>query len=142
MAHYRMEQRQRAGSRGFAPLLASDSAPFRVESRKRRHLSRLSAPSHGRLRRQQAGHAAQIDREHGQCEHIADLIATAQLDLPDCAAVLFAIAKERLDHLANDLAERVSRIPRGASVDATLAAGALARVSTASLLRFSISTCP
>src|SRR6516165_9870607 len=126
MAHYRMEQRQRAGSHGFVPLLASDSAPFRVESRKRRQLSRLSAPSRGRLRRQQAGQAAQIDREHGQREHIADLLATAQLDLPDRAAVLLAVAKQRLDHLANDLAERVSRMPSGASVDATLAAGALA----------------
>ena len=111
---------QGVGFAAVSRLLALDSPQFHLESGKRTHLSRLSTPRHGALRRQQTGQAAQIDREHRQREHVADLAATAQLDLPNGAAVLFAVAKQRFDHLANHLASGVARVPGGASVDAAL----------------------
>src|SRR6266536_35408 len=126
MSHFQINRRQRVGSRGCAPLLASDSPQLRIESRKRRHPSRLSTSSYGRRHGQQAWQAAQVYREHGQREHIADFAATTQLDLADGAAVLLAVAKQSLDHLANDLAECVPGMPGGAPIDTAPAAGTLA----------------
>src|SRR6266542_5213841 len=117
---------QGAGFRACASLLASDLRQLQFQSRKRTYLSCLSAPHHGGLRRQQARQTAQIDRQHRQREYVADLKPTTQLHLPYRAAVLFAIAEQRLDHLANDLAGGVARMPRGASIDAALAPGAFA----------------
>src|SRR5205823_2400816 len=112
---------QETGFAAVSRLFASDSPQFHRESAKRTHLSRLSTPRHGAVRRKQTGQAAQIDREHRQREHVADLTATTQLHLANRAAVLLAIAEQRLDHLADDLAGEVARMARGASVDAALA---------------------
>src|SRR5881227_36783 len=111
---------QEAGFAAVSRLLAFDSPQFHLESGKRTHLSRLSTPRHGAVRRQQTGQAAQIDREHRQREHVANLATTTQLHLADRAAVLLAIAEQRLNHLADDLAGEVARMAGGASVDAAL----------------------
>jgi len=112
---------QEAGYAAVSRPLAFDSPRFHLESGKRTHLSRLFTPRHGAVRRKQTGQATQINREHRQREHVADLAATTQLHLADRAAVLLAIAEQRLDHLADDLAGEVARMARGASVDAALA---------------------
>src|SRR6266513_6327256 len=117
---------QGAGSAAVSRLLEPDSPQFHLESGKRTPLSCLSIPRHGARRRKQTGQAPQIDREHRQREHVADLAATTQLYLADRAAVLLAIAEQRLDHLADDLAGEVARMARGASVDAALAPRPLA----------------
>ena len=109
MTYFQMNGQQRKGSYWFAPSLGSDSPQLPVEPRKRRRLSRLSTSGHGQLRRQQGRQAAQIDREHGQGEHIADFAATAQLDLADRAAVLLAVAEDRFDQCANEPATLRSR---------------------------------
>ena len=64
---------QGAGFAAVSRLLAPDSPQIHLDSDKRTHLSRLSTPDHGRLRRQQTGQATQIGREHRQREHVADL---------------------------------------------------------------------
>src|SRR6266581_2639705 len=102
-----MNRLQRAEGRGFALPITPDSPEFRVEWRERTHFSRLSALDHRRLRRKQTRQSTQVDRQHGQREYVADLVPAAQLDLPDRAAVLFAITKQGLDHLAHHLADGV-----------------------------------
>jgi len=64
MTHSQTDRQQREESRRFAPSLTPNSPLFPGKSRKRRHLSRLAAPSHGRWRRKQAREAPQINREH------------------------------------------------------------------------------
>lgn len=117
---------RRARDRGFAVPLALDSPELRVESRKRTLLSRLSAPGRGRLCGEQARQPAQIGRQHRQREYMAHPGQSAKLDLADGAAVLFAITKQGLDHLPNDLAHGISVVSRGAGVDPTFPLGAFA----------------
>src|SRR5881398_3020292 len=94
---FSLNNRLRAGgSRACASPLVPDSRQLPFESRKRTRLSCLSAPHHGGLRGQQARQTAQIDRQHRQREYVADLKPAAQLHLPYRAAVLFAIAEQRL----------------------------------------------
>src|SRR5439155_1041902 len=108
MAHFQMKRRQRIESRALVPSLASNSLQFWFRSRRRTHLSRLSTAGHHGPRRQQTRQATQIDGEHSQREYVAHLGAAAQLDLANRTAVLLAVAKQRFDHLANDLTHRVA----------------------------------
>src|SRR5436309_15050959 len=128
MAHFQMNRRQRIESRALVPSLASDSPQFWFQSRRRTHLSRLSTAGHHGPRRQQTRQATQIDGEHSQREYVAHRGAAAQLDLANRTAVLLAVAKQRFDHLANDLTHRVAGMPRGAAINAASAACTLARL--------------
>ncbi len=124
--------------RDFAGPITPNLRRFRFASPLPTHLSRLAASGSGRLYRKQVWQSAQIDRQHGQREHIAHLLQTAQLDLPDGAAVLFAIAKQRLDHLAYHLADGVPGMPRRARIDPAPAPHAFAGLGVllVSVLRY------
>ena len=46
----------------------------------------------------------------GQVSLYADFVLAPQLDLTNRTTMLFAIAEQRLDELANDLAHRITRM--------------------------------
>ena len=98
----------------FAPLFAR-------EPQMRTHLSRLSGRAHDRLCYEQFRQPAQIDRQHGQCEHVADFRLATQLDLTDRCAMLLAITEQRLDQLARHLTDPIAVVPGRAAVDPAFA---------------------
>src|SRR5688572_135214 len=89
---------------------------------RRTHLSRLST----RLRREQLRQSPQVDRRGGEREEQLDARQAPQLHLSQ-RAVLLGIAEHGLDQLAGDLAQAITRMARGALIDAARPTGSVLR---------------